>query len=167
MLTTTRAASTLPAPSRAGHAVLALVVLLATAWLDRPLAAQAAGGGVLTLDVSADANDPHKEEIDLLSWSWGTAATTTGHSATTRPPPGPGSLTLVRAIDRSSPLLMQALTNNEIIERATLILRPARRGDRPVTITLHDVRIASIQPSGASGDGRPTEHITLNFTRVQ
>lgn len=165
MLITTR--SPFPAPSRAGATLLAVVVILATPWLGRPLAAQTAGGGVLTLDAPADAAGGHSGEMEIESWSWGTTAATTGRTLATPPPAGPGSITIVRAIDRSSPKLAEAIADGTIFARATLTMRPARPGDRPLTITLENVRIASIQRSSASGDDVPTETMTLNFGRIR
>ncbi|HEX6250909.1 MAG TPA: type VI secretion system tube protein Hcp [Gemmatimonadaceae bacterium] len=104
-------------------------------------------------------DDNHKNEIEVLSWSFGTSRT----GVQVPPPAGPGTLTITKAVDKSSPQLLQASTSGRKFDQMTITL-PPRPGERARTVTLRDVVIASVQRSD-SGDV-PTESISFNFTKI-
>lgn len=105
-------------------------------------------------------DDSHKEKIEVLSWSWGASQA----AARTRPISGPGTLTITKAVDKSSPKLLHASTSGRKFDQMTVTL-PPRPGERARTVTLRDVVIASVQRS-SSGDV-PTESISFNFTKIE
>ena len=121
-----------------------------------------AAAGYLKLgDIKGEStDDKHKDEIEVLSWSWGTSRT----GAQVRPASGPGTLTITKAVDKSSPQLLQASTSGRKFDQMTITL-PPRPGERARTVTLKGVVIASVQRSG-SGDV-PTESISFNFTKIE
>lgn len=110
----------------------------------------------------------HENEIELLSWSWGlhSAGATTGGA-------GAGrvvfqDLTFTKLADSSSPLLMLSTANGKHHPQAVLTLE--RPGERPFMyyrVTLEDVVVTSVSTSVSTVDNRPTEIISLNFTKVK
>ena len=112
----------------------------------------------------------HKEEIDVLSWSWGMTQRGTTHRGT-----GGGAgkvnvqdLTIVHTIDTASPALVLACCNGKHFPEATLTLRKA--GEHPLeylVITLNDCIITAVQTGGADGEEVTTESFTLNFAKFK
>jgi type VI secretion system secreted protein Hcp len=105
-------------------------------------------------------DDKHKEEIEILSWSWGASQAT----ARSRPASGPGTLTITKAVDKSSPKLMEASTRGRKIEQMTLTL-PPRPGERARTVTLEGVVVSSVERS--TSESMPTETISFNYEKIK
>lgn len=115
-------------------------------------------------------DDKHKEEIDVLSWSWGLSQSGSAHMGG-----GAGAgkvnvhdLSLTKYIDKSSPDLYLSCCNGKHLANATLTVRKA--GENPLEyliVTMEDVIISSIQPGGSGGEDRLMESVTLNFARVK
>jgi type VI secretion system secreted protein Hcp len=112
----------------------------------------------------------HKEEIDVLAWSWGMSNSGSAHVGG-----GAGSgkvnvkdLSFTKYIDKTTPDLMLAACNGKHFDKATLVVRKAG-GDNPLeylTITMNDVLIANVSTGGTGGEDRITENVTLNFAKV-
>lgn len=112
-------------------------------------------------------DDKHKDEIDVLSWSWGMTQSGTTHRGS-----GSGGgkvdvqdLTFVKEIDKSSAALYKHCTMGVHIPKATLTCRLAG-GDKPVDyliIEMEKVLITSIQTGGSSGGDKTSETISANF----
>jgi type VI secretion system secreted protein Hcp len=119
---------------------------------------------------SQDKGSPsHKDEIDVLAWSWGTS-----QSATTHVGGGGGSgkvsvqdLSFTKYIDSASPDLLLACCNGKHLDEALLTVRKA--GESPVEylkIKMTEVIISSVSTGGSGGEDRLTENVTLNFAKV-
>ena len=110
----------------------------------------------------------HSAEIQVTSWSWGGAQTSTV-SATTGSGAGKVSLSdlnLTIEFDKSSPKLMQALTKGQHIESATLAGVKSGAGNANYfTMALTEVFIASLQYS-ASGEV-PMVSLSLTYKTFQ
>lgn len=111
-------------------------------------------------------DDKHKDEIDVLAWSWGAS-----NSGSTHMGGGSGSgkanaqdLSLTKYIDKSSPILLQHCFTGKHIAEAKLICRKAG-GEQMEYIMLHikDLIVSSISTGGSGGEDRLTENVTLNF----
>jgi len=112
----------------------------------------------------------HKDEIDVLSWSWGVAQTGTAHMGG-----GAGAgkakaqdLTFVHYVDKSSPILLLHCFNGKHIKSAKLTIRKA--GEKPLeymTIELEDILISHVSESGSGGGDQLQEQVGLNFARVK
>jgi len=111
----------------------------------------------------------HKDEIDIISWSWGMAAKTAlsgggaSSKATLR------ELSLVKAVDSASTGLMSAMRNNDLIKKATLVVRKA--GGTPheyFKITIEKGRITALDVDATNFDstGQVVETLTLAFQRI-
>jgi type VI secretion system secreted protein Hcp len=111
------------------------------------------------------ADDKHKTEIDVLSWSWGMRAQSAMAGA------GPSSkatldeLRVVKRVDSASTALMSAMRNNELIKKATLIVRKA--GGDPLEYLKVTVQNARITELGVETEGpEVVERLSLSFQRV-
>jgi type VI secretion system secreted protein Hcp len=112
----------------------------------------------------------HKEEIDVLAWSWALSQSGGFHAGA-----GGGAgkvnvqdLSFTKWIDKSSPDLMMACCNGKHLADATLVIRKA--GEKPLeylTITMTDVLITSCSTGGSGGEDRLTENLSLNFAKVK
>jgi type VI secretion system secreted protein Hcp len=115
-------------------------------------------------------DDKHKDEIDVLAWSWGAS-----QSGSTHMGGGGGAgkvnvqdISVTKYIDKSSPLLMKACCNGQHINEIHLIVRKA--GDKPLEylkLKLNDCLVSSISTGGSGGQDRLTENISLNFAKFQ
>ena len=93
----------------------------------------------------------HKDEIDVLSWSWGVSQSgIAGHGG------GGGAgkasfhdFTFTHHVDKASPLVMKACATGQHISDATITVRKA--GETPVEylkIKLTDILISGVQTAG-------------------
>jgi type VI secretion system secreted protein Hcp len=113
----------------------------------------------------------HKEQIDVLSWSWGLSQSGSFHSGT-----GGGAgkvsvqdLSFTHYIDKAHPDLIQACTTGQHINKGTLTIRKAGGKDalEYLKITLEDVLVSSVHTGGHSGDERIMENVSLNFRKFK
>jgi type VI secretion system secreted protein Hcp len=113
----------------------------------------------------------HKGEIDLESWNWGESQTGS-HSA------GGGGgagkvvmqdLHFMMKVSKASPKLMLACATGEHFKKAVLTCRKAGKDQQEYyKVTLTDLLVSSYQTGGtSSGDGVPTDQISLNFSRIE
>ena len=121
-------------------------------------------------DIKGESPDEkHKDEIDVLSWSWGLSQSGSTHYGT-----GGGAgkvnvqdISLTKWVDKSSPVLMKMCCNGKHYPEALLTVRKA--GEKPleyVKLKMEDVIVSSISTGGSGGEDRLTENVTLNFAKV-
>ena len=110
----------------------------------------------------------HKDEIEILSWSWGVSQTgTTG-------PRGGGAgkasfhdFTFTHHVDKASPALMRACATGEHIKDATITVRKAGKGQQEyLVITMTDVLVTSVSMSVSAEADSTAEGVTLTFAKV-
>lgn len=122
-------------------------------------------------DIKGESMDKaHKQEIDVLAWSWGASNAGSFHMGG-----GGGAgkvnvqdLSFTKFIDLSSTELFLATCAGTHFPEATLVVRKA--GDTPLeylTITMQDVLITSYSTGGSGGEDRLTENVSLNFAKVK
>jgi type VI secretion system secreted protein Hcp len=112
----------------------------------------------------------HKEEIDVLAWSWGASQSGTTHSGT-----GGGAgkvnvqdLSLTKYVDKASHLLLSGCAKGTHFAEALLTVRKA--GDKPleyIKVTMNEVMVTGVSTGGSGGEDRLTENVTLNFAKVK
>ena len=118
-------------------------------------------------DLKGEAKDKsHKEEIDVLAWSWGMS-----NSGTTHMGGGGGAgkvnvqdISFTKYIDKASTNLITACCTGKHYDEAKLTVRKA--GDTPLeylTITMKEVLVTAVSTGGSGGEDRLTENVTLNF----
>ncbi|MFM0037288.1 type VI secretion system tube protein Hcp [Paraburkholderia strydomiana] len=111
----------------------------------------------------------HKDEIDVLSWSWGMSQSGTMHLGT-----GGGGgkvavhdLSVTKYTDRSTPSLITACATGKHYPTVTLTVRKAG-GTTPLEyykIELEKVLVVNYATGGSDGEDRFTENVALNFEK--
>jgi type VI secretion system secreted protein Hcp len=114
------------------------------------------------------ADDKHKSEIQLLSYSWGGSQTTsvagTGGS-------GAGKvdlshLSIMKYLDKASPKLFKAMCTGQHIASATLTAIKAGADGKPfLTVTLTELFVSSLQLSASSEI--PSESVSFSYNQIK
>ncbi len=122
-------------------------------------------------DIPGESRDKtHKDEIDVLAWSWGATNSGTMHIGA-----GGGSgkvnvqdISVTKFVDKASPKLMEAVCEGKHIPECTLVVRKA--GGTPVeylTIIMKECLISSYSTGGSGGEDRLTENLSINFAKFE
>ena len=122
-------------------------------------------------EIAGESQDKtHKDEIDVLAWSWGMSQSGSFHTGG-----GGGAgkanfqdISCTKWIDKSSPVLMQYCANGDHFDSAKLTVRKA--GKEPLeylTIEMKKVLVTSVSTGGSGGEDKLTENISLNFAQVK
>lgn len=114
----------------------------------------------------------HKNEIDLVSWSWGETNSGKHESGGGG---GAGKVTMqdfhfTMKINKASPKLFLKCANGEHIKEALLTCRKAGGEQQEyLKIKFSDLLISSYQTGGSAGGGEvvPTEQISFNFAKIE
>ena len=113
-------------------------------------------------------DDKHKDEIEVLSYSWGV---TNSGSMNYGSGGGEGKasfhdLSFTHKIDKASPVLMQACATGVHLKEATITHRKAGKGQQEfLVIKMNDVIITGVTHGGTGSDGS-SENVTLAFGKV-
>ena len=113
-------------------------------------------------------DDKHKDEIEVLSYSWGV---TNSGSMNYGSGGGEGKasfhdLSFTLKIDKASPVLMQACATGVHLKEATITHRKAGKGQQEfLVIKMNDVIITGVTHGGTGSDGS-SENETLAFGKV-
>lgn len=114
-------------------------------------------------------DDKHKDEIEVLSFSWGV----TNAQVISAGGGGAGAgkatfqdLTFVHTLDKASPSLLKACASGTHIKDAIITHRKAGKGQQEYLIVkLNDVFITGVTHGGSSGQPI-SENVTLAFAKV-
>ena len=112
-------------------------------------------------------DDKHKDEIEVLSWSWGISNPVDARAGAGKGAGKAnfGDLNFMHALDKASPVLMKACTMGDHFKEATLTSRKAGKGQQEYLIVkLKEVFVSSVQPSGSSE--HPMESVSLVFGHI-
>ena len=117
-------------------------------------------------------DDKHKDEIEVLSWSWGVAGATRNSPKLPQQPVGPGQpacaqeITITKPVDKASPILFANAAGGSSIPSATVSVRKAGAEQQDyLVITLSDVIVTSVAQTGvAASEDRPSESVSLSFS---
>ncbi len=112
-------------------------------------------------------NPLHKNSIEVMSWSWGVSQTATGGGgggAAVVSRERTGHVTLIKRIDKASPLLFKRCVDGTPLPLVTVQLtRPD--GQTYLKYELKNVMVSSLVHGGdLDGDGLPDETVELDFT---
>ena len=111
----------------------------------------------------------HKDEIDVLSWSWGTSTGTGKVKKGAIPQQCIQDLTLAKYVDSSSPQLIMMGVLGEIAKEGILTVR--KSGDKQqeyLTLKMTDVMVTSYQTGGSAGsDAMLTDEVVLHFSSIE
>jgi type VI secretion system secreted protein Hcp len=112
-------------------------------------------------------DDKHKDEIEVLSFSWG--VTKAEDTATTGGVGGKATfhdLSIVHKIDKASPRLLEACATGRHLKEATITHRKAGKGQPEYLIVkLTDVNVTGVVHGGQSGEPG-SQTISLVFAKV-
>jgi type VI secretion system secreted protein Hcp len=113
-------------------------------------------------------DDKHKDEIEVLSFSWGVAnAGSMSHG--TGGGEGKASfhdLSFTHRIDKASPVLMQACATGVHLKEATITHRKAGKGQQEfLVIKMNDVIVTSVTNGSSGADGN-SENVSIAFAKV-
>jgi type VI secretion system secreted protein Hcp len=115
-------------------------------------------------------DDKHKDEIDILSWSWG--ETQAGSSAYGGGG-GAGKVSMQdfnfsMHVNKASPKLLLACATGQHIASALLTCRKAGKEQQEyMKVKFSDLLISSFQTGGSQGDVVPVDQITFNFAKIE
>jgi type VI secretion system secreted protein Hcp len=110
----------------------------------------------------------HKDEIDILSWSWGMTQSGSSQSSSKGVTAGRVSvndISFTKHVDKATPNLLRFCCSGTAIPEATFVARKAG-GKAPLEylkVKLSQVIVSSVQSGGNNGDDRPVETFSLNF----
>jgi type VI secretion system secreted protein Hcp len=111
----------------------------------------------------------HKDEIEVLSWSWGVSQSgTVAHGG------GGGEgkasfndFNFTHHVDKASPVLMKACATGEHIKEATITVRKAGKGQHEyLIIKMTDVLVTSVSTSVSAEGDATVEGVALAFAKV-
>jgi type VI secretion system secreted protein Hcp len=114
-------------------------------------------------------DDKHKDEIEVLSYSWGVSNAGSMDFGTGG---GEGKasfhdLSIIHKIDKASPVLMQYCATGVHLKDAVITHRKSGKGQQEfLVIKLNDVIITSVTHGGSPNDGGYSENVSLSFTKV-
>ncbi len=111
------------------------------------------------------ADSKHKDEIEVLSFSFGISQKVNSHGG------GHGSgkaavedLRVVKNVDTASPDLFDSCCSGKHIQDGALTLRRAGKESMDFyKITFEDAQISSVVPGGNVSDGTAMENVSLDF----
>lgn len=121
-------------------------------------------------DIKGEATDEkHKDEIDVLAWSWGVSNPTSMASG------GGGGvgkvsfqdLHFTHYVDKASPNIMKMCATGEHLKEVTLTQR--KQGKTPqeyLIIKLSDVMVSSVSDGGSGAGDQPVENVSLAFAKI-
>jgi type VI secretion system secreted protein Hcp len=116
------------------------------------------------------ADHKHKDEIELVSFSWGLA-----NEAGPRVGGGGGAgkvqfqdIQVVKRVSKASPQLFLACASGKHIPDATLTVRKAGKDQLEyLKYKFTDVLISGYQESGSGGEDLPLDMVSFNFAKIE
>jgi type VI secretion system secreted protein Hcp len=119
-------------------------------------------------------DDKHKNQIEILSFSWGANQTATGAAssggARSAERVNLSDFSIVKSVDKASPKLFLHCCNGKHIPDVTLELCRATGDKQPyLEYKMTDVMISSYRPGGAShgGESLPMEEVSFNYAKIE
>lgn len=137
-----------------------------------PVEAQSAGEDPVFLKIDGidgeSTDSAHKDEIDILSWSWGiTREEKTRGSARRNSKADFHDLVVVKDIDKASPKIMEAIAKGKVLEELELSARRPAESNDYLVIMLENVMVTSYMIDQASLDDVPTEEVSFNYEKIK
>ena len=120
-------------------------------------------------DIKGESTDKdHKDEIDVLAWSWGMSNTVTDVGGGGAGKASIQDFSFTKFVDLSTTDIMLNTLTGERIPEATFVVRKA--GSQPLEflkITFTNVFITSISTGGSGGEDRLLENVSMTFSKVK
>jgi type VI secretion system secreted protein Hcp len=118
-------------------------------------------------DIKGESLDnKHKDEIEVLSWSWGvTNAVTLAGSGAGQGKASFRDLSFTHKIDKASPALMKACASGVHLKEATITHRKAGKGQQEfLVIKMNDVIVTAIVDADSRDESAET--VSLAFAKI-
>ena len=116
------------------------------------------------------ASSKHKDEIELLSWSWGASNPTTivgqGMSAGKV---SMSDLTITKRVDKSSPKLLELCVTGKHVDEAVLSCSKQTGQKTPedfLVLKFSEVYVSSQQTGGSAGEDVGTESLSFSYGKI-
>ncbi len=112
----------------------------------------------------------HKDEIEVLGWSWGMQAKPTLGGGNSAGKATINDLRIVKRVDAASTALMLALRTNEPIQKAVLTLRKAGKSQLEyLKITIEQGRVTSltVEAGDTTGSADNVERVSFSFNKIE
>ncbi len=112
----------------------------------------------------------HKDQIDVLSWSWGMSQSGTFHSGSGG---GAGKVSVqdlhfTHWVDKATTYLFQACAKGTHVAKGLLTVRKAGGNALEyVKISMEEILVSSVSTGGSHGDDRLVENVSLNFRKFK
>jgi type VI secretion system secreted protein Hcp len=120
-------------------------------------------------DVPGEAlHKDHKDEIEILSWTWGVnnAASLNGGGSGKGKASG-SDFNFVHKYDKASPVLAKRCADGKHFDSVVLTARKSGEGQKDfMKVTMKEVFITSVQPS-SGGDGGIVENVTMSYGDIE
>jgi type VI secretion system secreted protein Hcp len=121
-------------------------------------------------DIQGEAQDQkHKNEIEVLSWSWGMQGKSAIGGGVATGKATMRELRIVKKVDKASTALMSALRTNEVIKEGVLTLRKTGGSKLEyMKITINDGRVMSLDMQAGDDSGGSTllERVSFSFNKI-
>jgi type VI secretion system secreted protein Hcp len=119
-------------------------------------------------------DDKHKDQIEILSFSWGATQPTSGSRSSGGAPSAERvnihDFSIVKTLDKASPKLFLFCASGKHVKEATFVLARAT-GDKQkyMEYKMTDVIVSSVRPGGSAkgGDALPLEEVSFNFGKIE
>jgi type VI secretion system secreted protein Hcp len=152
----------------------ATTVSLAATLASCPIGIAASTDMFLKLgDIKGESVDAkHKDEIDVLAWSWGESdgtAPARRNKTGLAVPDCIQDISLTKFVDAATPDVIMDAVSGRVVPNATLTLRKSTGTKSPLeylVLALTNVSISSYTTGGSGGEDRITENVTLHFQRM-
>ena len=118
-------------------------------------------------DIKGESLDSkHKDEIEVLSWSWGVTNPGRWRGRRGRGKASFHDLSFTHKIDKASPLLLKGCATGQHLKEATITQRKAGKGQQEfLIIKMNDVLVTAVTEDD-SKDGGQLESVSLAFAKV-
>jgi type VI secretion system secreted protein Hcp len=119
-------------------------------------------------DIKGESRDSkHKDEVEVLSWSWGVSQSGTLQSGGGAGKANFNDFNFTHNVDKATPVLLKACATGEHIKEATITVRKAGKGQQEfLIIKMSDILITSVHPSGSGDAAAFAESVAMQFAKV-
>jgi type VI secretion system secreted protein Hcp len=109
----------------------------------------------------------HKGEVEVLSWTWGVSNTSlTSGTGSGKGKANAGDLHFTHLYDKASPVLAKKCAQGVHFPTVVVTSRKSGEGQKDfLKITMKEVFITSVQPSGGSG-GDIMESVSMSYQSI-
>jgi type VI secretion system secreted protein Hcp len=132
--------------------------------------AMAASSMFLKLDgiKGESTDDKHRDQIDVLSWSWGVSNGAAQTRRGTLPRACVQDLSFTKFVDTASAdLIMDGMLGDVIATGTLVVQKGTEQPHEYIRLVMKNVTVTSFTTGGSGGEDRLTENVTLHFESMQ